>query len=149
KQLTPTAHAGLSPMLLTALRPLAHHPSELIGRCFVTGRMMAVSPITSSPLVLPFAYPQSQPLAAIAVPLIGSAGLRGVFYACGPESVLQESEARLLLSLSEMLGLLLEQKGRDERVKNERDRFSSLLENLPDAVLETRRGGSVTLAGGR
>ncbi len=149
RQLAPTAHAGLPQMLLGALRPLSKHPSELVGRCFVTGRMMAVSPTTSSALVLPFAYPQSGPLAAIVVPLMGSAGLRGVFYACGPDSVLQESEARLLLALAEMLGLLLEQKGRDEQIKAQRDRFSSLLENLPDAVLETRGEGTIVLAGGR
>ncbi|MBL8957746.1 MAG: PAS domain-containing sensor histidine kinase, partial [Myxococcaceae bacterium] len=94
------------------------------------------------------AYPQLPVLAAVAVPLSGSAGMRGVFYACGPESVLSEAEARVLLQLAEMLGLLLEQKLRDERITAERDRFGTLLQNLPDAVLELGPHGLVRLAGG-
>ncbi|MBK7858980.1 MAG: GAF domain-containing protein [Archangiaceae bacterium] len=148
QHLVPTAHAALSPGLAAALRPLSNHPSELVGRVATSGRMMALSPIAQSPLVLPFAYPLAGALAAIAVPLMGSSGVRGVFYACGPESVLSESEARLLLMLAEMLGLLLEQKNRDERIVAERDRYGSLLHNLPDAVLELGVGGAVQLAGG-
>jgi len=146
--LQPTAHAGLTAALASALRPLSSHPSELVGRVFSAGRMLAVSPLSASPLVMPFAYPPAPALAAVAVPLSGSSGMRGVFYACGPESVLSEAEARLLLQLAEMLGLLLEQKGRDERVAAERDRFATLLRNLPDAVLELNASGTVRLAGG-
>ncbi len=146
--LQPTAHAGLPLSLASGLRPLLSHASELVGRVLSAGQMMAVSPLSHSPLVMPFAYPPYPPLAAVAIPLNGSSGVRGVFYACGPESVLAEAEARLLLQLAEMLGLLLEQKGRDERVATERDRFATLLENLPDAVLELGPDGIVRLAGG-
>src|SRR5204862_3853040 len=93
--LSPTAHAALPVAVAGALRAVSTHPSELVGRVFATAKMMAVSPIATSPLTLPFAYPGAgSALAAIAVPLMGSTGVRGVFYACGPESVLSEAEAR-------------------------------------------------------
>jgi PAS domain S-box-containing protein len=148
-RLEPAADAGLGVVLKAALRELDIHPAELIGRCATSPRTIAVTDAAASALVLPFAYGDRKGLAAIAAPLCGpTREVRGVLYVCGPQVVLQESEARLLLKLSEMLTLLLEQKDRDETVARERDRFASLLENLPDAVLEVPRSGQVTLAGG-
>ena len=147
--LSPTAHAGIPHNQRSALRPLPDDTSELIATCFSGKRVLAFSPISASPLEMPFVYPLTPVLTALAVPVMGGGAVRGVFYACGPESVLQEPETRLLLSLGEMLGMLLEQKRRDAALQAERDRFSTMVDHLPDAVLETLPSGFITLAGGR
>lgn len=147
--LQPVSHAGLKPHELDGLKPLLPVDTELIGRTFSSQKMMAAAPASHSVLALPLIYAEPSKLCAIAFPLARMQGSRGVLYVCGPQNVLQDGEVRLLLSLAEMLGMLLEQKTRDLAIRAERDRFTSLLKNLPDAVFEVQSDGRISMTGGR
>ncbi|MBX7100749.1 MAG: PAS domain-containing protein [Myxococcaceae bacterium] len=138
----PASHgAALEPQPVDQKRSLA-------SRVFAQGTPLHVSSLARAFFPFERTLPDGERLSALALP-VNAAGQRlGVIYVCGPRSLLTEGELKLVQGLSDSLGSLILHARKDAEIHQQRESMASLLDNLPDAVLELTGDGVVSRAAG-
>ncbi len=120
----------------------ADDPSWLIGRVLQTGRPHHVAQLSRSFFPSERRLPGSERLAALGLPVRGRGVVMGALYICGPRDLLSEGELKLIQGLADALGALVDRARQDLAL-------TTLIDHLPDAVLEQDALGRISAAGGR
>ncbi|MBX7115529.1 MAG: GAF domain-containing protein [Myxococcaceae bacterium] len=150
QQLDCLAHVGVPGNHAAALSSRSlDAKGSLVGRAFSTGRPLHVASLARSFFPTERALAGGERLAAIALPVSGRGHLVGVLYVCGPQGILGEGELKLLQGLADALGSLIEHSRQEGAITRERQALQSLMDNLPDAIVEQGTDGRIAVAGGR
>jgi two-component system NtrC family sensor kinase len=149
-QLTCAGHANLSPAqaALAAAAPL-DGASGTFARAAQTGAPAHVADLSRSPFAREREIAGEERLALLAMPVKVAGAITAVLGVCGPAGVLGEGELRMVQGLADALGTLLDRARRVEEIASDRAARRSLMDNLPDAILEQGADGRISLAGGR
>jgi len=149
--LVPVAQAGLKPneAMLAADLPLDPKTSTL-SRAAVYGQPIHLPDLARSPFPGERALGAGQEKKALlAVPVRVGGRVTGVLGVCHPAGTLGDGEMRMVQGLADAVGTLLERARADAAMAAEVAARRSLMENLPDAIVEQGRAGVISLAAGR
>jgi PAS domain S-box-containing protein len=83
------------------------------------------------------------------MPVKVAGAITAVLAVCGPAGALGEGELRMVQGLTDALGTLLERSQRVAEIASDRAARRSLMDNLPDAIVEQGADGRISMAGGR
>ena len=123
--------------------------TSLIGRVMQTGRAHHLANLSRSFFPAERNLPRGEKLSALGLPVKGRGGPVGVLFVCGPRDILGEGELKLISGLADALGCLLERARADAALTHDRMALQSLMEHLPDAVIEQASNGKISAGGGR
>ncbi len=149
-QLTCAGHANLSPSQAALAAP-----SSLDATCGTFARVAQSGAPAHVPDLARSAFPREREvggderLALLAMPVKIAGAVTAVLGVCGPAGALGEGELRMVQGLADALGTLLDRARRVEELASDRAARQSLMDNLPDAIVEQGADGHISLAGGR
>ncbi len=123
--------------------------TSLVCRVLQTGRPHHVANLARSFFPAERGLPNGEKLAALALPVRGRGRTVGALFICGPRDLLGEGELKLTQGLADALGALIERARQDAAFTSERVALKTLMDHLPDAVLEQDGDGHISAAGGR
>ncbi len=144
------AHANLSPAraALAATVPLDPAASTL-ARAAQAGVPFHLGDVARSGLSAERGLVGEERLALLAMPVKVAGTVTAVLSVCGPAGALGEGELRLVQGLTDALGTLLERSLHVAEIASDREARRSLMDNLPDAIVEQGADGRISMAGGR
>jgi PAS domain S-box-containing protein len=145
-----TANAAVPANYLKYLAPKPiDAKASMVSYTVATGRPMHVTSLAKS--VLPALCPPeaAEALAALALPVRCRGRTVAALYICGPSSILGEGELRLVQGLADALGSLIEHARQEATILSERQALASLVDSLPDAIIELDSEGRISSAAGR
>ncbi|MGC4120517.1 MAG: ATP-binding protein [Myxococcales bacterium] len=148
--LLPVAQVGLSPDLaaLAAEHPLDPSASTL-AEAATRRHPVHLADLSRSRAVPERFLARSGNWSLLALPVRAGSGPGGVLTAVHAPDALGEGGLRLLQGLADAVGALLQRAATDEELAAETEARRSLMENLPDAIVEQGVEGTVSLAAGR
>ncbi|RMG18794.1 MAG: PAS domain S-box protein [Deltaproteobacteria bacterium] len=146
--LIPIAQAGVplasGPLAERLAIDHAESPRSSVERAVRSGAPTHVRNLSRSPLELDTTVADGDVLSALALPVRSGGEICGALLVVGPTETLGDGELRLLASLTDVVGGLL-QRARHEALAS---RASTLVEELADAILEIGTDGSILSARG-
>jgi len=150
RELRCVAHEGV---------PLEHQPYLLPHAVGATASAIGRAAITAAPVYLrllsraPFPAEREMvggdKFAGLALPVRAGDKMLGAIFVCGPVGLLGEGEIRLVQGLADAVGALLARSRRDATLRREQEARRTLMDNLPDAIVESGAGGNISVAAGR
>ncbi len=148
--LRPLAHVGVPPEHRTYLLP--HEisaTSSAVGRAALTGAPVHLRVLSRGPFAAERALIGGEKFAGLALPVRGGDKMLGALFVCGPMGLLGEGEIRLVQGLADAVGALLQRARSDGAIKREQEARQTLMDNLPDAIVESGAQGTIVVAAGR
>jgi PAS domain S-box-containing protein len=150
KQLKCIAHVNVPPEHETYLLPHeASATASAVGRAAAVGAPVHLRLLARAPFPAERAMVGGHKFAGLALPVRSGEKTLGAIFVCGPVGILGEGEIRLVQGLADAVGALLQRSYRDESIKREREKRQTLMDNLPDAIVESGSTGEIELAAGR
>ncbi len=150
RELRCIAHVRVPPEHQTYLRP---HPidaaASAVARAAALGSPVHLRALARSPFPAEQAMVGADKFAGLALPVRSADKLLGGIFVCGPVGILGEGEIRLVQGLADAVGALLERSRRDRALRREQEARRTLMDNLPDAIVESGPEGVIALAAGR
>jgi PAS domain S-box-containing protein len=150
RMLMMVAQAGLPPKLasLKVNHPLEANASS-ISRAAIYGMPVHLPDLVRSTIAQERGMGEGERWTLLSMPVRIGSEVRGVLTVCHPVGQMGERELRVLQGLTDAMGALLARAQADAAVAYEAAARRSLMDNLPDAILEQGADGVITLAGGR
>jgi PAS domain S-box-containing protein len=119
-----------------------------VGRAVQLGAPVHLSQLSRAPFRLERSLHKGEGCSGLALPVRNGQETLGAIFVCAPLGMLGEGELRLVQGLADTLGALIDRARQDDLLRREQRARQSLMDNLPDAVVEST-GGVISLAGGR
>jgi PAS domain S-box-containing protein len=119
-----------------------------VGRAVQLGAPVHLSQLSRAPFRLERSLHKGEGCSGLALPVRNGKETLGAIFVCAPVGMLGEGELRLVQGLADTLGALIDRARQDDLLRREQRARQSLMDNLPDAVVEST-GGVISLAGGR
>ena len=147
-RLVPIAQAGVPLVRGTLAKAIElkteDAPRSSLERCVSLGAPTHVRNLGRSPLPLDRELPGADDLSALALPVRSAGGICGALLVVGPTEALGDGELRLLSSLTDIVGGLLQRARREAQAES----AEVLVRTLADAILEVGSDGSILSASG-
>ena len=150
RELRCIAHVKVPPEHQTYLRPHAiDAAASAVARAAVLGGPVHLRALARSPFPAEREMVGGDKFAGLALAVRSADKILGSIFVCGTVGILGEGEIRLVQGLADAVGALLERSRRDRALRREQEARRTLMDNLPDAILESGPGGVIALAAGR
>ncbi len=151
RSLVCVAQAGFSISLEGLAQPFSLDPAaSTLGRAVAFCQPVHLPSLARSPFAAERALVKpDEKVALLAIPIRLAGRPSGVVTVFHPTGVLGDGEMRMIQGLADALGTLLERSRADAVMAAEVSARRSLMENLPDAVVEQGAGGVISMAAGR
>ena len=150
QMLTPLTHVAVPPEHQSMLLPHQVGPlGSAVGRAVTLGIPVHLNQLSRAPFPLERTLHRGERLSGLALPVRSGPNTLGAIFVCAPCGMLGEGELRLVQGLADTLGALLDRARQDEALRREQRARQSLMDGLPDAVVESGADGLIALAGGR